>query len=205
MRSFRKYFLRLLLIVLGLALLPLLLRDFWVPPLATRMAREKAGLNIRIGSMRTGILRPTFDVRGMSLDNPPDSQEPEAFRVDRMRIAADWTGLFGRELHIRDIRMELPHLTLIRDAEGKTNFERIGEALKRPDLTRPKPDAKPGSPEKSPKQPASGRKSRPYRIDQLTVRIGDVRLLSTAPDGTVTTNVYPLRVDQTFTDVTDLQ
>lgn len=196
---------RILLGLLGIAVLGvvalLLLRDRILTAQMVRLAKEKVGVEIRIESLRTGVLKPSIDLQGLSLMAPADFPATESLRVERVRLATSWKSLLAPEIRAEEIVLDLPRLVIIRNAKGETNLQRLARLIeeRRKD---PGPAAGGGKPragteEKSPK--------RTYRIDRLTVKIGEVQYVDYSKGAEPTTRRYPLNVDKTFTDVTDLK
>lgn len=198
MRVVKKFLLGLVgVVVLGLAAL-LVLRDGILSRQMIRLAREKAGMDIRIESLRTGLLKPSIDLQGLSLMAPPEFPATESLRVERIRLVSDWKSLLAREVGAEEVVLEIPRLVIVRNAKGETNLQRLGREIEERRSDGPageKPAAK-----KAPDRP-----KRTYRIARLTVKIGEVQYVDYSKGAEPVTRRYPLNVDKTFTDVTDLK
>jgi uncharacterized protein involved in outer membrane biogenesis len=203
MRVLKKILKSLLVIVILLAVTLLCLRDNLLSRSIIRLAREKVGLDLRIDSLRTGLLKPSIDLGGLSLMSPPDFPASESLRVERFRLVSTWKFLRGPELRAEEVLLEIPRLVIIRNAAGETNLEWLSRQIqKQRAASKPADGSGGGSPRAESK---TDRPKRPYRIDRLTVKIGEVQYLDYSKGGEPTPRSYPLNLDKTYTDVSDLK
>jgi len=202
---------RLIIKTLGVILLACLLlagallalRNTLLAPAVIRLARDQFGLTIQIDSFRTGLWKPSVDVRGLSIENPPDFPDSEALRVERFYLSTDWTALTGNEIRLHEVRLEAPRLAVIRNAAGRTNLELLNRQVRE---RTPRPQAPSGSDSRKPEtksKPAPPR--RPFRIDRLIVKMDEVQFTDFSRGEKPIVRTYPLHVDKTFTDVTDFE
>jgi uncharacterized protein involved in outer membrane biogenesis len=201
MRVVKRIFLGLLGVAVLLIVAGLLLRDGFLSKTLIQLARDKVGVDIRIESLRTGLLKPSLDLTGLSLMSPPDFPASETLRVERIRLVSDWKSLRAREIRAEEILLDIPCLVILRNAAGETNLQRLSRLIEE----RRKAAGPAGGGGKARPKTGPDRPKRTYRIDRLTVKIGEVQYVDYSKGGEPTTRIYPLNLDKTFTEVTDLK
>lgn len=205
----------LFLLIAALLTVPLLFRN----PILTNIARnqiEKAtGFQAAFEEIHVGLLRPVIRIRNLVLTNPPDFPHPEMLTVREVYVRYDRISLFGNNLHLEDVRLDIPRVVMIKPEGRASNIEVLtgSASKKKPAPGGTVPETQPGTP--PPDQPAPGedggetRVEKPARtitIDRLNVKLGEmeVRQYSTGrPDPLILP--VPVGLDRTFTNVTNLE
>lgn len=164
------------------------------------VVRNLTGFDAKVDDIRVGILKPSIEVRGLELFNPPDFPRREAIAIERVYVRYSPGLLFAREIHLPEVVLDMPSLVVIRKADGETNLERLGKkAGAKPPATKTPGGAPPEAP------PAEKSEPRPLRIDRLTVKLGTAQFIDYAGRGPEPrTRTFPMNVERTYTDVTDL-
>jgi len=94
--------------------------DWFVKKTITRQLRESGVAEVEIGSLDIGILRPRLVLRDVKLYAEPQLGGIQILDLPELFIAYDREGLFQRkELHLREVRIQLNELALIDGIEEK--------------------------------------------------------------------------------------
>jgi hypothetical protein len=107
-----------------------------------------AGQRVEIGDL--SLSPSTLDISNIRIENPAGFAPGDLLRIRLMSVALDLAALLEGKLHIRDIEVYYPELSMERDREGKWN---ISERLIRLLSEKKKPTFK-------------------YRIDEVRIRSG---------------------------------
>lgn len=166
-----------LLKLIGLSLLLLLLigllaRNQLIKMEARRLLTEQTGFDLEIGKLKTSLFSSRVELEDVAVRNPPDFPEPTAFVIRRVVVDVDPWALFRKETHLTEMVLDVPRVVVVRNAEGDTNLQRLSGKSGKSDKTgagggkpAPAPDKKP------PPEPAP---ERPFKIDRLLLKIGQV-------------------------------
>jgi hypothetical protein len=219
----------LLVAVLGMRLKNVVLRGVTV-----RLLAQVTGFDVTMGGMDVGLLNPHVEIKDLRFRNPPDFPAGDALEVRHLLVRYDRRSLFAREIHLPEIALDIPHVQLVRRADGSTNLDGMGGGpekigrLELPDFPgqqrhpteppgEPPPVERPGGEAAGPGEPepaegSSGGEPRPEReprtvkIDKLSMKLGDVEVKDYSRGGPEPSVLHmQLGVDREFDDVTDLQ
>jgi len=206
------WFLVMLAVVLAAALT--LLRNRLAGAALVRGIRQETGLEARIGRVEIGVLRPLVRLEKFRLLNPAGFDRPDVLQVDLLAVEYDRASLWrGSEIRLKRLELEVPELAMERDAQGRTNIEKLGETVQaaRKERAGP-PPATPsaGTPGETSAPPpaetprAAARPARTLRIDRLRVKVGAVVVRDESKKPAVVRR-YPLGQDMEFENVTDFR
>jgi uncharacterized protein involved in outer membrane biogenesis len=191
--------------VIGLVLVVLvvlaLVRQVAIRVTTGAVVRSLTGFDADVEDIRVGILRPSIEVRGLELFNPPDFPNREAIVIERAYVRYSLGMLFAREIHLNEVVLDMPSLVVIRKADGETNLARLGKKAG----AKPPAGKEPGASPPTAEPPASKKEPRPLRIDRLTIKLGTATFIDYGGRGPEPrTRTFPMNVERTYTDVTDL-
>ncbi|HMP90487.1 MAG TPA: hypothetical protein PJ991_09805 [Kiritimatiellia bacterium] len=203
-----KFVARLVVILCLLALIPVFMADRVAEKYLVRALEKSTGLNVSLGSMKVGVVKPVITLRDLKLTNPPDFPHPDAFYIREMSMHYNRLSLLGRELHLNNLTLDIPRVVMVKPEQGPSNLELIaglgsrekqvgggqdsqGEKSDAPSETKPK------SKDKTP---------RTVVIDVMNVKMGEmeVRQYRRDRDEPVVMNI-PVNFDRTYHNVTNLE
>ncbi|MBL8236298.1 MAG: AsmA family protein [Bryobacterales bacterium] len=121
----RKFWILLLLVLAALAGAPFLKADRFGPRI--RSGLENAlGRKVEIGAVRLHLLTgPGFSVRKVVIHERPEfSAEPFAY-VDNLVVRIRLLGLLSGKLEFSSLRLDKPHVNLMRQADGAWNVQAL--------------------------------------------------------------------------------
>ncbi len=108
-----------------------------------RWLSHRTGREIRIdGNLAVNLFtwQPSADAGGVYVGNPKWVGTPQAAKADRLRIEVRLVPLFWGHLVVPLVRIEQPDILVVRDADGRTNWDRAdagpNEAYKLPPIQR---------------------------------------------------------------------
>ena len=126
---------RLLLMVAGGALAVLVVLLIALPYLVdvnryrgliTAKAEEALGREVRLGEMQLSLW-PTLGLRvdDLAIGALPEEGEGDLLIAQHLRVGARLLPLMRKQLEVTSITVEAPQLTLVRDAQGRWNVQRL--------------------------------------------------------------------------------
>ncbi len=166
---------------------------------ASTFFRRQTGFDVTFEHIHVGVIRPSIEITGLTLFNPADFEEREALFIRRAYIRYSPSLLFKREIHLREVVLDMPKLVVVKKADGEYNLGRLGKAVASKD-EKPKGEAKP----KPAPAPGEAPPPRPLRIDTLTFKLGTAQMITHRRVGAPRTRSIEMNIEKTFTDVTDL-
>jgi uncharacterized protein involved in outer membrane biogenesis len=95
-------------------------RDRVASMVASRLHRQ-----VRIGALTASLLstRPQVHLKRITIANPTWAEGRELADIDSIDIAISLRDLFLGDLVLETLRVEKPNVTLIKDAQGRSNFQ----------------------------------------------------------------------------------
>src|SRR5712671_3456158 len=128
-----KRWLRWLLAVLGGFCLLLLIAWLSIDPLlrsmAERRAREQLGLRIEIGQLKTGLLSGSVVLKELNIFNPEAFGAAMLARVPEFSCVLDLSQAMTNRLRFRELKLRLHELNVIKDKEGRLNFDAVKKMI----------------------------------------------------------------------------
>ena len=108
-----------------------------------RWLSHRTGREIRIdGNLAVNLFtwQPSADAGGVYVGNPKWVGTPQAAKANRLRIEVRLVPLFWGHLVVPLVRIEQPDILVVRDTDGRTNWDRAdagpNEAYKLPPIQR---------------------------------------------------------------------
>ncbi|MFH1791307.1 MAG: hypothetical protein ABH885_04920 [Candidatus Omnitrophota bacterium] len=154
---------------------------------AEHIVEHITGLQLRMESLKVGILKPVIDIRGLRLMNPPGYEDKQMMDMPEFYVDYDLHSVLEGKPHFRHLGINLEQFTVVKNAKGELNLNA---------LTAVKDDS---AAAKAPSQ-----KSRfPVRIDILDLRIGKVVYKDYSKGSKPQVQEFPININQRFTDISD--
>lgn len=161
-----------------------------LPGLVTAQLRQRTGFEANVASLMVNPFTGRIVARGFVLNNPPTFPRAEFLQVRSFEAEAEMFTLFTDKPVFTRVVLDVGLLALVRRPDGKTNagvFQNYlledvpGPALRRTDREKP---------------------PRAFLIRRLEVRF-DRLLIADHTRREPAVNEYPLKLERTFTDITD--
>lgn len=200
------------LVIVAVAMVALVgVRNVMLKKAALRLIEEQTGLRMEIDAFDVGVFKPTFEIRGLTLLNPPDFPEGEAFEIERFYVHYDLLSLFSDEVHFYEVEMRVPKIVVVQLENGETNMGRMTEQTDQQMRKRkrsgeePAPRGEPEDDQPPPERaPESRKEPKDFRIDTLTLALGEAEYRQYV-EGRTEPKIdrIELNQEQTFHDVTD--
>lgn len=104
---------------------------------ALRYGESRLGVELEASSLRYNLFRLEFTLRGISLRRPGEPDLPPLLTAERIHARIPLSLLFGRRIHLKELNVQAPKISIFRDEKGLTNlpFPPMTEA-RRPTGTR---------------------------------------------------------------------
>lgn len=197
---------RLVVLVVALLAAVILLADRIVARALPRWVEEQTGFGMTMDDLSIRFTRPEVRIRNLVLTNPPEFPDPEALTVREARVRYNLLSLFGEEIRIYDLRLDIPRVVMVRTPSG-SNIEALSRGGKQPPETgTPAPAPEGGGTGTGGTEPAAEKPPPQIRIDAMNVKFGEmeVRTFRREGDEPSVLNV-PVGLDRSFSNVTNLE
>lgn len=190
----------ILLCLVAVLLVLVAARNVVVKREVRRILERETGFGLALDRVDVALLRTAFDVRGVTLSNPEDFPERDFFDVRQVVVDYDLLSLFGDEVRLREVVLDVPKVVVVKKADGETNLQRLSGSSRK-ERGKPAGGPAPDGPGESGKTGAG----KDFRIDRLVVRIGTVEIHDyTVKGGAPGITTLPLNVDQEHRNVTSV-
>src|SRR5215467_12696498 len=107
---------------------------------------KKLGRQVSLGEMRLSLFPPSFQVDDpvIAEDKSFDTGRPFA-TAQKLAVSIKLLPLLHKELDVRSLDLERPHIELVRNAQGEWNFATLGNAKPAPAQTATAPEQQPSN------------------------------------------------------------
>ena len=148
-------------------------------------------LRLDIRRMEVGLFRSRVHVQGMRLHNPAGFPDRVMADVPEIYVDYDLPAFLTGGTHLRELRLDLRELTVVKNREGKLNLDSLTPVKKsKEDKAKPaqqKRSARPGS----------------FRIDDLHLRVGKVVYKDYSAGGQPSVREFHVNLDERHRNVND--
>ncbi len=126
-------------ILLAVIALPFLINvNSFRPKLESELSTA-LGRQVKVGNLSLSILSGSVSAEDLSISDDPGFSKDPFIRAKSLKVGVEVMPLiFSKTLHVTDITLDRPEISLLRDASGKWNFSSLGnssEAAKKPAAT----------------------------------------------------------------------
>src|SRR5436309_14982293 len=118
MKKLFKWFFRLILVLVLLAVLLVLFLDPIAKALAERQIREQTGLEVKIGKASIGLRSPTLALENFKQVNSPDFGGSTFIDTPELHAQYHLPALRARKVHSNLMRINPGEMHIIKDKEG---------------------------------------------------------------------------------------
>jgi len=117
---------RLLVLILVLIAVFMALKDNVAKGVVTRGVRIITGLDMSIGSLKVGVLRPVIIVNDLKLYNPPGYKDRVMAEIPRIYIDYELGSLFFyKTIYIKELRFYMKEFNVIKNEKGELNINSL--------------------------------------------------------------------------------
>ncbi|MFH1665321.1 MAG: hypothetical protein ABIA77_04145 [Candidatus Omnitrophota bacterium] len=90
-----------------------------------RMGTFVTGAKVDIGSMKTGIIKPAFDIMDLKVYNPEGFERGVMADIPEIHVEYDPLKLFKGTVHVKKFGIYLKELNIVKNREGRVNLGAI--------------------------------------------------------------------------------
>jgi len=126
-----------LVLVLLILLTIAFFRNRLCEALISAATTKVTGLTLSLEKINLDVLRSTLEMRGVTLLNPPGFEPIALGRAEEVFVKYDLLDCLRGRLHLRQVRVRINEINIIRNEKGKSNVS----AFKRAPSKKPNPSA----------------------------------------------------------------
>jgi hypothetical protein len=130
MRCLFRWFLRLVVVLFGLAVLLYLAKDSILRRVAEHRLRARTGLDVQIGRLSSGILSPVVTISDFKVFNSAAYGGTPFLNIPELHLELDAEALSRHQIHVKLMRFNLAELDVVRNEAGQTNIYSILDKVK---------------------------------------------------------------------------
>jgi len=183
----------MLVLVLVLAVVGVLARNFIARKAVEVGMKQMTGFPLTIGAVDIGLVNGKLEVRDLKLMNPPEFQEKMFVDLPGLYVDYKLGSMIAGTPHVKELRINLNEVVVVKNEKGETN------ALKLKSVAASSGGSSGG--EKAPPGPApTEEKKATYKVDLLKVHVGTVRYLDYSKSKP-TEKKMVLNLDATYKDI----
>jgi AsmA protein len=126
--------------------------------------QKRLGRQVTLGNMHLSLFPPSFQVENATIAEDPrfDTSRPFA-AAEKLAVSVKFWPLLRKEVEVKSLELDRPHIELVRDAQGVWNFATLGHE--------PGPAA-PQTPSQKAPQPAPAQKPAPQSAPSPSTTTG---------------------------------
>jgi AsmA protein len=163
----------LAILIVILIALPFLLNVNSFRPKLEATASQALGRQVKVGNLSLSILSGSVTADNISIADDPAFGTAPFVTAKSLKVGVEvWPLLTSKELHVTDITLEQPEITLLKTADGKWNFSSLG-----------------GNATKS-SAPSSSSSSAPANLSVAKLTVADGKLIVGKANSTAKPHVY---------------
>ncbi len=157
----------------------------------TKGVKAVTGLQLDIGDMDVSLSQ--IDIDEMKLFNPSGFSDPVMVDMPEIFVAYDLGAFFEGNVHLKEVRVDLKELTVIKNLDGTLNLDSLKAAKSEGEAEAEMPEVE----EESGKKPD-------IKIDLLKLKVGKVAYKDYSKGDKPKVLEYNVDLDEEYEDVTDL-
>ncbi len=102
---------------------------------------KKTGMDIGIGNVAINLFGGSLRAENLRIANPTGFKEPNLFSIDNLNLDVGLKALLNKTIRVSDANVKNAKFTLVRNAEGAVNLQKLQEKLPKNAATNPPPAA----------------------------------------------------------------
>jgi len=174
--------LKILAIVVGVLIVIVLIAPFLIPvnqfrPTIESKASTALGRKVQVGNLSLSLFSGGLGADNLSIADDPKFSSSPFLIAKSVNVGVEIMPLIlSKTLNVKDIVIDSPQVTLIRDAAGEWNYSSIGSSAAKPQEQAP---AKPANTPAPSSAPASTSSSGDFSVQKLELKNGRIVVGST--------------------------
>jgi uncharacterized protein involved in outer membrane biogenesis len=187
----KRFVITFVILLVVLVVVAVLGRNQLVKYGAPIVAKLAANIDLAIGNANIGLPETQAGLNQITIGNPAGFPDEPMISVPEVYVDYTIGGLMGDTTHLEELRLHVDRILIVRNKDGKINVkELLPPSEDTPDQPgRPGP---PGEPEGPPR----------FRIDSLSLKIGDVVYRDYTFGDTPREQTFALNIDEQHANVT---
>lgn len=151
--------------------------------------RLVTGLELKIKSLKVGVIPTVIDMKGMRLLNPSGFVDRTMIDAPEIFVHYDLPAVIGGTAHLPEVRLDVHELIVVKNTDGRLNLDSLKavQAQKESKAGKSKAPAKPFK----------------MKIDQLKLKIGKVIYKDYSRGGAPTVMEFNLNLDENYSNITN--
>ncbi len=117
-----------LLLAAAVVVIPLMIDLEWVKTRWLPVIEHALGREVSVGRVRLSLLPLGVTVRDVTVMDDPSFARSPFLTSDAIDVRVAWWPLLHRDVEVTDLVIKKPQLTLIRNPQGRWNYESVGAA-----------------------------------------------------------------------------
>ena len=174
-------------IVLGVVLVLSFTKDLIAKASVEGACRVMTGLRLSIGQLHLSLIQSSLGIKDLKLFNPPSFKDKLMVDLPEVYVCLYPGSLMGSEVHLKELRLNLKEVTIIKNADGKLNLD----ALKRPGAEKKEEAKEKGAAKK-------------IRVDSLHIKIQKV-IYKDYSSGRENVQEFNVNIEQSYEGVSDVR
>src|SRR5215470_18234189 len=173
----------LVLIIVVLVVLPFVINVNSFRPKIEAEATDAVGRQVKVGNLSLSILGGSVTADNISIAEDPAFGTAPFVTAKSLKVGVEiWPLITSKELHVTEITLKEPQITLLKTAAGKWNFSSLG-----------------ANASKAPAQPSSSGSAAPGNLSVNKLSVSDGKLIVGKANSSAKPQVYE-QVDITVSD-----
>lgn len=177
----------ILALIIALAVVSLL-KDEIIKSVVISSIEKSTGAKASIAGFSLSLLRQTSEIRGFKIYNPKGFAQGLLMDLPYVKVNLDAQALFKKELHLRELTIELQELDLVKNKQGQLNVDAL-KVSKEP---------------ANKKEQVAQKKEMPLTIDVLNLKIGRIVSKDYTQQGEPLVDVYDINIQKSYRNITSV-
>jgi uncharacterized protein involved in outer membrane biogenesis len=196
----KKVLITLLVIVVAVVVVFSFVKNSLVKTALVNGIESATGLQTQVRSVNFGILRSLIDIKGIEIANPQGFGTQKLAKIPRIYVDADLGALLRKELHFKEVALEIEEIHIVKNKKGEFNVDTIRSIIT------PKPE-KPKSPGDEPatKKEPPPQEMPEFSIDILAFKLGKIVYSEPSEGAKGSKTEIKLNINERYENVTSLE
>ncbi len=192
---------RVLIVIIFIAALLFIMRDFIVKSFLSMWVKAKTGMSLQIDKLHIGMFDTLINIEGVRLYDPKIiDKDKNVIDIPKIYVDYELSELLKGDIHITELKFYLRKLVIEKDKEGVINLVRVMEIFAGKEK---KKEKKSILKKKREEPPVSHQKGR-FKIDLLDLKIGKLLYRDYSSGRNPSVKTFDIDIEAEYRDITDL-
>ena len=187
-----KIFKRIIIILFVLIIIFFVARNFLIKVGVEQGVKAVTGLPLKVKSINVGVFKTCLDIKELRLFNPEGYLEEVMMDIHEIYADYEFLPLLNKTIHIKESRLYLKELNIVKDREGRININSLKSLRKKIIKSQEKGKAQ-----------AKGARNINLQIDLMKLKIGKVIFTDYSQGDNPSVKEMNVDLEETFEDVTN--